>query len=61
MLTLSRNNDSAVLNEDNATNNAKIKINSIHWYVPHHTTSIEQQAILCKQIRSKTPTELEYP
>ena len=34
-LTLTRNTDNAVLNRDNAVNNAKIKINSIEWYVPH--------------------------
>ena len=34
-LTLTRNSDNAVLNKDNAINNAKIKINAIEWYVPH--------------------------
>ena len=34
-LTLTRNSDNAVLNKDNATNDAKIKINSIDWYVPN--------------------------
>ena len=59
-LTLTRNTDNAVLNKDNAVNNAKIKIYSIAWYVPHYTPSIQQQAILFKQITSKTPTELQY-
>ena len=42
------------------TNNDKIKINSIHWYVPHNTPSISQQAILFRQTQSKTPAELKY-
>ena len=59
--TLTRNIDSAVFKKDNAIDNAKIKINSIHWYVPHCTPSIAQQAILLKKIQTKTPTELQYP
>ena len=47
--------------KNDAINNAKIKINSIHWYVPHCTPSIAQQAIIFKQIQSGTPTELQYP
>ena len=35
ILSLTRNNDRAVLNKDNAINNTKFKINSIHWYFPH--------------------------
>ena len=34
-LTMTINTDNAVLNEGNAINNAKIKINAIEWYVPH--------------------------
>ena len=60
-LTLTRNSDNAVLNKGNAINNAKIKINSLDWYVEHYTTSNEQQRILMKQIVDKTPTELHYP
>ena len=36
-LTLTLNSDNAVLNKGNAINNAKIKIISIDWYVPHYT------------------------
>ena len=62
ILTLTRNNDSAVLNKDNASSNAKIKINFIHCFVPHYTPSIGQQALLFKQIpTSKTPTKPEFP
>ena len=39
---------------------ATIKVDHIHWYVPHYTPSIQQQGILFKQILSKTPTELRY-
>ena len=57
-LTLTKNSDNAVLNKANATNNAKIKINSIDWYVPHYTPSLSQQKILMSQIVNKKPTEL---
>ena len=50
---LRRNSDNAVLNKGNTINNAKTKINSIHWYVPHHTTSLEHQNILMDQIIRK--------
>ena len=60
-LTLTRNTDNAVLNKDNTINNGKIKINSIEWYVPHYTPSIQQQSILSKQIINKPPTEIKYP
>ena len=43
-----------------ALEDARIKIINIHWYVPHYTPSIPQQGILCKQILSKTTTELRY-
>ena len=57
---LTRNSDNAVLNKGNAINKAKIIINSIEGYLPHYTPSILQQAILSKQIFSKTPTEPQY-
>ena len=60
-LTLTRNSDNAVLNKANATNNAKIKINAIEWYVPHYICSMQQQSILSKQIINKTPTQIQYP
>ena len=59
-LTLTRASDKAVLNKTNATNNGKIKINSIEWYVPHYTASLKEQGILMKQITDKIPTELRY-
>ena len=60
-LTLTRNSDNAVLNKANATNDGKIKINAIEWYVPHYTPSMQQQAMLSKQILNKSPTENKYP
>ena len=60
-LSLTRNTDNAVLNKGNAINNGKIKINATEWYVPHYTPSMQQQAILSKQILNKTPTEIKYP
>ena len=61
ILTLTRNSVNAVLIKGNAINNAKIKINAIEWYVPHYTPSMQQQAILSKQIINKTPTQIQYP
>ena len=60
-LTLSRNTDNALVNKKNATNNAKIKINAIEWYVPHYTPGPEKCKILMNQIVKKLPTELHYP
>ena len=60
-LTMTRNNDNAVLNKGNAINIGKIKINAIEWYVPHYTPSVQQQIILSKQILNKTPTQIQYP
>ena len=59
-ITLTRNGDSSVLNKTNATNNAKNEINGIEWYVPHYTTSMEQQKMKSEQILSKVPTEIHY-
>ena len=60
-LTMTRNSDNTVLNKTNAINNGKVKINAIEWYVPHYTPSVQQQAILSKQILKKTPTQIQYP
>ena len=60
-LTLTRNNDNAVLNKNDATNNPKNKINGIEWYVPHYIPSIDEHNKLMIQIKNKTPTNLHYP
>ena len=51
-LTLTRNNDDTIIAD------ARIKIDYIHWYIPHYTHSIQQKGTLSQQILSKTPTEL---
>ena len=60
-LTLTRNSDNTVLNKNNATANAKIKINGIEWYVPHYLSNLEEYTKLQTQIKNKTPTNLHYP
>ena len=55
-LTLTRNKNDAVLEKALSTAAARIKIDHIHWYVPHYTPSIQQQSILSKQILSRLPT-----
>ena len=52
-LTLTRNTDNAVLNKANTIANGKVKINAIEWYVPHYTPSMQQPAMLSKQILNK--------
>ena len=59
-LTLTRNKDDAVIDKAGAIAEARIRIDHIHWYVPHYTPSIQQQSTLSKQILSKTPAELRY-
>ena len=49
------------MNRGNTTNNGRVKINAIEWYVPHYTPSMQQQSILSKQIINKTPTQIQYP
>ena len=59
-LTLTRNKDDAVIDKAVGIADARIKIDHIHWYIPHYTPSIQQQSTLSKQVLSKTPTELRY-
>ena len=62
-LTLTRNKDDVVIDKANGITDARIKIDHIHWYVPHYTPSIpsiQQKNNLSKQNLSKTPTELRY-
>ena len=60
-ITSTRNTDNAVLNKANETANAKIKISSLEWYVPHYTPSPNECNKLMTQIKQKTPTNLHYP
>ena len=59
-LTLTRNKDDAVTDKAGGIADARIRIDHIHWYVPHYTPSIQKQSTLSKQILSKTATELRY-
>ena len=59
-LTLTRNKDEAVIDKVAGIADARIKIDHILWYVPHYIPSMSQQAMMSKQILSKTPTELRY-
>ena len=59
-LTLTRNKDDSVIDKANGIADARIKVDHIHWYVPHYTPSIAQQGLMSKQILNKTPTELRY-
>ena len=59
-LTLTRNKDEAVIDKANGIADARIKIDQIHWDIPHYTLSVQQQSTISKQILSKTPTELRY-
>ena len=59
-ITLTRNKDDAVIDKAAGIADPRIKIDHIHWYLPHYTNSIEQQSILSNQFLSKTPTKLRY-
>ena len=48
-ITLTRNKDDAVIDKAGGIADAKIRIDHIHWYVLHHTPSIQQQSTLSKQ------------
>ena len=58
-LGLRTDTDNAVLNKDNAINNAEFEIIAIEWYVPHYAPSISNQAVLSNQNLNKIPTELQ--
>ena len=57
-LALTRSKDEAVVDKVAGIADARNKIDHIHWYVPHYTPYMSQQAIMSKQILNKTPTEL---
>ena len=60
-LTLTRNTDNAVLNKAAATNNAKVKNNSLDWYVPHFSANLQEYTKLMVRIKKNAPTLLHYP
>ena len=59
-LTLKRNKDEAVIDKVVGIADARIKIDHIHWYIPHYIPSMAQQAILSEHILKNKPTELRY-
>ena len=59
-LTLTRNKDEAVIDIVAGIADARIKIDHIHWYVPHYTPSMSQHGIMSKQILNNTTTEIRY-
>ena len=59
-LKATRKKDDAVIDKAGGIADARIKIDHIHWYVPHYTPSIQQQSILSDQLLGKTSTELRY-
>ena len=59
-MTLTRGKDDAVIDKVPGIAGAKIKIDHIHWYVPHYTPYLDQESILMEQIINKTPTEFRY-
>ena len=59
-LILTRNNDNTALQKDTGLTNAKVKINSLDWYVPHYTANLEEYTKLMTQIDKKTPTLMHY-
>ena len=59
-LTLTGNTDNTVLNKDNAVVNARVKINSLDWYVPHYSPNLEEYNKIMTQIKKNTPTQLNY-
>ena len=48
-LTLTRKKDDGVIDKAVGIAEARIKIDHIHWYIPHYTPSIQQQRILSKK------------
>ena len=59
-LTLTKTKDDAVIDKAAGIDDARIKIDLIHWFVSQYIPSIQQQGILSKQILCKTLTEVRY-
>ena len=59
-LTVTRNKDEGFIDKVAGIADARIKIDHIHWYVPHYIPSMSQQTIMSKKSLNKTPTELRY-
>ena len=48
--TLTRNQNTAVLNRHLVVANGKVVISAISWYVPQNKPSVDQHDIIAKQI-----------
>ena len=59
-LALTRNKDDAVIDKAGGIVDARIKIDHIHWHVPHYTPPIQQQGVISKQTSRNTPTERRF-
>ena len=59
-LTLTRNKEEAVIDKVAGIAEARIKIDHVHWFVPHYIPSPQQQVILSDHILNNKPTELRY-
>ena len=59
-LTLTGEENDAVLNKTGEFAVARFKIDNIYCYYPHYTPSIPQQGSLTKAFLSRTHTELRY-
>ena len=57
---MTRITDNAVLNKAAATDNAKVKSNSLDCYVPHYSPNLEEYKLM-HQIKKSTATLLHYP
>ena len=59
-LTLTINKDEVVIDISPGIADARIKIDHIHWYVPHYVPSMSQQGLMSNPLLNNTPTELRY-
>ena len=59
-LTLTRKKDEAVIHKAPGNADARIKINHIHWHVPHYIPSLEQENLIMKKVLNEIRTELKY-
>ena len=48
------------MKKDITVANARVKINSLDWYVPHYGPNLEENTKLMTQIRKNTPTQINY-
>ena len=58
-LVLTRNGDALVFNKPPLTDESRIVVKSIDWFVPHYTPSMELQALVSQQVFGRTPMELQ--